>query len=138
MGRAGPLRVGGPPVRRRPAGVIVAGQVGDVVASRAALRNAVLIWFPLLLGVLAVIAYFVIGWTLRPVEELRGAPSGSAPGGGGAAEERLPVPQAADEIRALAVTLNRMLDRLAAGRERDRSGAGTTGTVVNDDAGSTR
>ena len=40
---------------------------------------------------------------------------------GGAADERLPVPEAADEIRALALTLNTMLDRLAAGRERQRS-----------------
>jgi signal transduction histidine kinase len=35
--------------------------------------------------------------------------------------ERLPVPPAADEIRALAVTLNEMLDRLAGAQERERS-----------------
>ena len=64
------------------------------------------------------IAYFVIGWTLRPVEQLR---RGAERISGGGADERLPVPQAADEIRALAVTLNTMLDRLAAGRERQRS-----------------
>ena len=35
--------------------------------------------------------------------------------------ERLPVPPAADEIRALAVTLNEMLDRLADAQDRQRS-----------------
>ena len=66
----------------------------------------------------------MIGWTLRPVEQLRaGAEQISAPralGDGAPREERLPVPPAADEIRALAVTLNGMLDRLAAARERQR------------------
>ena len=88
------------------------------LASQRTLRNALLILFPLLLGLLGVIAYVVIGWTLRPVEQLR---RGAERISGGGADERLPVPQAADEIRALAVTLNTMLDRLAAGRERQRS-----------------
>jgi signal transduction histidine kinase len=117
-GLDGPLRVVAAPGGRPGVSVIVASQVGDVVASQRTLRNALLILFPLLLGVLAVIAYFVIGWTLRPVEELR---RGAERISGGGADERLPVPQAADEIRALAVTLNTMLDRLAAGRERQRA-----------------
>ena len=106
-----------------PLAVIAAVPFGDVLSIRAALRNALLITFPVLLAVLAAIAYRVIGWALRPVEELRAgaeqistlrAPSGKS------AQERLPVPPAADEIRALAVTLNGMLDRLAAARQRQR------------------
>lgn len=117
-GLDGPLRVVAAPGGRPGVSVIVASQVGDVVASQRTLRNALLILFPLLLGLLGVIAYVVIGWTLRPVEQLR---RGAERISGGGADERLPVPQAADEIRALAVTLNTMLDRLAAGRERQRS-----------------
>ena len=126
LGRDEPLRVravtAGPGAN--PVAVIAAVPFGDVLAIRTALRNAVLISSPLLLAVLAAIAYRVIGWTLRPVEELRvGAEQISAPralGDEAPREERLPVPPAADEIRALAVTLNGMLDRLAAARERQR------------------
>ena len=57
-----------------------------------------MITFPLLVGGLAVIAWQVIGWTLRPVEQLRQARSGSARTrriSGPAGPERLPVPAAA-------------------------------------------
>jgi signal transduction histidine kinase len=117
-GLDGPLRAIAEPGGQSGVSVIVAGQVGDVVASQRTLRNALLISFPLLLALLGLVAWFVIGWTLRPVEELR---RGAERISGAAADERLPVPEAADEIRALAVTLNTMLDRLAAGRERQRS-----------------
>ena len=97
---------------------------GDVLATRTALRNALLITFPLLLGALALIAWRVIGWTLRPVEQLRAGAeqiSRTRRISGPAGAERLPVPPAADEIHALAATLNEMLDRLADARERQRS-----------------
>ena len=107
-----------------PVSVIIGLPFGDVLATRTALRNALLITFPLLLAALAAIAWRVIGWTLRPVEQLRaGAEQISRTGRirGSARGERLPVPTAADEIRALAVTLNEMLDRLADAQERQRS-----------------
>ena len=125
LGSDDPLRVravvAGPAAD--PLAVIAAVPFGDILAIRAALRNALLITFPVLLGALAAIAYRVIGWALRPVEELRaGAEQISTlrVAGGESRQERLPVPPAADEIRALAVTLNGMLDRLAAARERQR------------------
>jgi signal transduction histidine kinase len=71
-----------------------------------------------------VIAWRVIGWTLRPVEQLRAGAeqiSRTRRINGPTDHERLPVPAAADEIHALAVTLNEMLDRLAEARERQRS-----------------
>lgn len=117
-GLDGPLRVVAEPGGRPGISVLVASQVGDVLSSQRTLRNALLISFPLLLALLAVVAWFVIGWTLRPVEELR---RGAERISGEAADDRLPVPAAADEIRALALTLNTMLDRLAAGRERQRA-----------------
>jgi signal transduction histidine kinase len=126
LGMSEPLRVlaiqAGPAAA--PVSVIVGLPYGDVLAARKALRNALLLTFPLLLGALAVIAWRVIGWTLRPVEQLRaGAEQISrTPGINRPTDrERLPVPAAADEIHALAVTLNEMLDRLAEARERQRS-----------------
>ncbi len=126
-----PLRVLAVPAgpAAAPVSVIAAVPIGDILATRTALRNALLITIPVMLALLGVIAWRVIGWTLRPVEQLRaGAAQISAPGsldtgsaGAGTREGRLPVPPAADEIRALAITLNGMLDRLAAARERQRS-----------------
>jgi signal transduction histidine kinase len=126
IGISGPVRVRaiqeGPAAA--PVSVIVGLAYGDVLATRTALRNALLITFPLLLGTLALIAWRVIGWTLRPVEQLRAGAeqiSRTRRISGPPGSERLPVPPAADEIRALAVTLNEMLDRLAEARERQRS-----------------
>ena len=126
LGMSEPLRVraiqAGPP--SAPVSVIVGLPYGDVLAARTALRNALLLTFPLLLGALAVIAWRVIGWTLRPVEQLRvGAEQISRTRriSGRTERERLPVPSAADEIRALAITLNDMLDRLAEAHDRQRS-----------------
>lgn len=119
-GIAGPLRVRAVPAGpdENPVTVLVAAPLGDVLATRSMLRTALAVAGPLLLGLMALVAWRVIGSTLRPVEALRrGAEriSGTAP------DERLPVPVAADEIRALAVTLNAMLDRLAAARGRQRA-----------------
>jgi signal transduction histidine kinase len=126
VGASEPFRVRAIPAGSpdAPVSVIIGVPFGDVLATRTALRNALLITFPLLLAALAAIAWRVIGWTLRPVEQLRaGAEQISRTGRirGSAGGERLPVPTAADEIRALAVTLNEMLDRLADAQERQRS-----------------
>jgi signal transduction histidine kinase len=124
LGSDEPLRVravaAGPAAE--PVAVIAAVPFGDVLAIRAALRNALLITFPVLLGTLAAIAYRVIGWALRPVEVLRAGAEQISTLRAGSSEprDRLPVPPAADEIRALAVTLNGMLDRLAVARQRQR------------------
>jgi len=130
-GVAGPLRVRAIPAgpAADPVSVIVAVQVGDVLTSQLVLRTSLMIAIPLLVAALALIAWRVIGWTLRPVEQLRlGAEriGGDARLGLGersepAPAQRLPVPAARDEIQALALTLNDMLDRLAAGRARQRS-----------------
>ena len=126
LGVAEPLRVRA--VRAgsaaAPVSVIAAVSIGDVLATRTALRNALLITFPVLLGALAAVAWRVIGWTLRPVEQLRAGAeqiSGTPGARGDQGAQRLPVPPASDEIRALAITLNGMLDRLAAARERQRA-----------------
>lgn len=116
----GPLRVVAEPAESPsgPVTVVVAQQVRDVLHGERLLRSILLVTFPLLLAVLALIAWLVIGRTLRPVHELR---VGAVRISGEQREERLSVPMAADEIRALALTLNDMLDRLEAARARQRA-----------------
>ena len=100
------------------ASIIVAVPVNDLEASQRVLRNTLLVTYPPVVLIMALIAWRVIGWTLRPVETLR---SGAARISGSDQDERLVVPESADEIRALALTLNDMLDRLAASRGRQRA-----------------
>jgi signal transduction histidine kinase len=98
--------------------IIVAVPVNDIEQSQRVLRNTLLVAYPPLVLIMALIAWRVIGWTLRPVETLR---SGAARISGSDQDERLAVPESADEIRALALTLNDMLERLAAARGRQRA-----------------
>ena len=98
--------------------IIVAVPVNDIEQSQQVLRNTLLVIYPPVVLIMALIAWRVIGWTLRPVETLR---SGAARISGSDQDERLAVPESADEIRALALTLNDMLDRLAAARGRQRA-----------------
>jgi signal transduction histidine kinase len=119
-GLAGNLRAiavrAGPPAASR--SIIVAVPVSDIEQSQRVLRNTLLVTYPPLVVIMTLIAWRVIGWTLRPVETLR---SGAARISGSDQDERLTVPESADEIRALALTLNDMLDRLAAARGRQRA-----------------
>jgi len=98
--------------------VIVAVPVTDVEQSQRVLRTTLLLAYTPLVVIMAMIAWRVIGSTLRPVEMLR---SGAARISGSDQDERLAVPETADEIRALALTLNDMLDRLAGARGRQRA-----------------
>ena len=125
-------RVGlnGPPLRvvgvsagpaNDPQTVIVARSMVDAVRGVGLLRSILLIVFPLLVAALAAVAWRVIDATLRPVESLR---QGAEEITGAGASARLPVPRGRDEIHRLAVTLNGMLDRLEAGRNRQREFVG--------------
>jgi signal transduction histidine kinase len=98
--------------------IIVAVPVTDVEQSQRVLRMTLLLAYTPLVIVMAMIAWRVIGSTLKPVETLR---SGAARISGSDQDERLAVSESADEIRALALTLNDMLDRLAAARGRQRA-----------------
>jgi signal transduction histidine kinase len=98
--------------------VIVAVPVTDIEQSQRVLRTTLLLAYTPLVVIMAMIAWRVIGSTLRPVEMLR---SGAARISGSDQDERLAVPETADEIRALALTLNDMLNRLARARGRQRA-----------------
>jgi signal transduction histidine kinase len=119
LGIDGPVRVVG-----EPAGdggtqtVLVARSMADLTRSVRLLRTTLMVAFPLLLVVLAAVAWRVVGLTLRPVEALR---AGAEEITGGALPGQLPVPDSHDEIHRLAVTLNGMLDRLEAARVRQRA-----------------
>ncbi|MEZ5210735.1 ATP-binding protein [Gordonia sp. (in: high G+C Gram-positive bacteria)] len=71
--------------------------------------------FPLIVAGVGWLTYHLVGRTLRPVEDLR---SHAAEITGGDLSNRLPVPGTGDEIDSLARTMNEMLARLEASRQR--------------------
>ncbi len=98
--------------------VIVAAPAGDIDQAVGVLRISLVAGFAVLLAVAALVAWRLVGATLRPVESLR---TGAAKITGTGSTDTLPVPRANDEIRRLAVTLNDMLARLASSRRRQRA-----------------
>ena len=98
--------------------VIAAVPFTQVQSSIRMLWLAALIGTPVLVAFLAGVNWLVIGGALRPITELRmGAQKISGTGGPG----RLPIPQTKDEVHSLAVTLNDMLGRLEAAKQRQRA-----------------
>ncbi len=99
-------------------GVVV---IGDSLSERdhslASLERLLLIALPLALLVAAFAGYEVAGAALRPVERMRSRAAAISERN---PSERLPVPEARDEIGALGRTLNEMLDRLETGLARER------------------
>ncbi|MEH1098861.1 ATP-binding protein [Micromonospora sp. CPCC 205561] len=119
-GFAGPVRVVAVPAgdAADPRTVLVARSLADARHSAHVVRTILLVSLPLLVVVLAGVAWRVVGATLRPVEALRrGAEEITGRDGAG----RLPVPASQDEIHSLAVTLNGMLGRLESARHRQRA-----------------
>ncbi|HZD02600.1 MAG TPA: ATP-binding protein [Actinomycetes bacterium] len=120
IGEREPLRVIARPAgpAADPVTVIAAASFASATSSIHIVQLAVLIGVPLLLALVAGTAWATVGSTLRPVGELRqGAEEITGMGG----SRRLPLPAAHDEIRRLAETLNRMLDRLEQAGDRQRS-----------------
>lgn len=80
-------------------------------------REQLLVGGPVALLLASVLGYVVAGAGLGPIERMRARAatiSDRSPG------ERLPVPEARDELQRLARTLNAMLDRLDEGLQRER------------------
>jgi two-component system, OmpR family, sensor kinase len=86
-------------------------------SSLTALDRLLLIALPLALLVAAFAGYEVAGAALRPVEKMRRRAATISEAN---PSERLPLPEARDEIAALGNTLNEMLARLEAGLARER------------------
>ncbi|QGN57416.1 ATP-binding protein [Nostocoides sp. HKS02] len=99
--------------------VVAAVPTVDLETSRRVLRTLMLVFFPLFLLLIALIAYRVVGLALRPVDRLR--QGAERIGDSADLTERLPVLAARDEISALATTLNEMLARLSAAHDKQRT-----------------
>ena len=102
----------------RPVSVVASLPLGEVQGLLGALRVALVVVVPLLTALLALAIWVALGRALHPVDQLRRAAAQVAGTGGGGT---LPVPRADDELRALALTLNEMLDRLEVGAARQRA-----------------
>ena len=100
-----------------PAHLVVGASLEDREEALAGLRTALLTGGPLALGLAGVGGYLLAGAALRPVEAMRRR---AAEISADRPEARLPLPPGRDEVRRLGVTLNELLDRLEAGRRRER------------------
>ena len=99
-------------------GTIVFGaSVEDRDEALDGLLAELLVGGPIALLLSSLAGYLLAGAALRPVEAMRRRAAGIAPETAG---ERLPLPQARDEVYRLGETLNAMLERLEAGLARER------------------
>jgi signal transduction histidine kinase len=98
--------------------VIAAVPYSSAADSLAVVAHALIFGTPVLFIVFAGAIWLAVGSTLRPIDLLR---RGAARVTGAGVPADLPVPEARDEVRLLALTLNDMLTRLAAAQQRQRS-----------------
>jgi signal transduction histidine kinase len=116
------LRVTAVPVPVNGETVLVGTSLGRVEQSVHVLRVVALILVPVGILIMGLATYVIVRRTLHPVAGLRqGAEEITV---AGLADQRLPVPDAQDEIQRLAVTLNAMLDRIDAATKRQRTFVG--------------
>lgn len=97
--------------------VVVGRGLDDVADSIEILSNLLALSLPLLLVVLVVVTYMVVGRALAPVEDMRRRVESITERD---LERRVPVPATSDELARLARTMNGMLERLQAARDRQR------------------
>ncbi len=97
--------------------VLVAASLEPASDARRAVVPLLLVGLPALLAVLAAVTWLLTGLALRPVDRMRAEAVGISAADPG---RRLPVPAPADEIRALAESLNDMLGRLEGALVRQR------------------
>jgi signal transduction histidine kinase len=98
--------------------VVAAVPYSSVSSSLSVVAKALVFGTPLLFLLFTGAIWLAVGSTLRPIDLLR---RGAARVTGTAVPSDLPVPEARDEVRSLALTLNDMLDRLAAAQQRQRA-----------------
>ena len=96
---------------------IVGENIDDLRDTVRSLVLALLIAIPLALLVLAVVVWWLVGRTLRPVDAIRREVDEI---GLDELSRRVPVPGTADEVDRLAATMNRMLDRLGVAAAQQR------------------
>lgn len=91
--------------------LVLAVSMDDDAETLTTVATMLAIAVPLLLLLVAVTTWLVVGRALRPVERIREKVDGIT---AERLHQRVPVPETADEIAALATTMNGMLDRLDA------------------------
>ena len=100
-----------------PVVIHIAGTVDDIAESTRVLAASLLVIAPVVAALLAVLVWWLVGRTLRPVEAIRAE---VAVIGGADLERRVPVPPGDDEISGLARTMNGMLERVSTTVDRQR------------------
>ena len=120
-GMSGSLLVVGAPAGPAANRVLVVSAVptAELETNRRVLRTLLLVFFPLFLVLIALIAFRVVGMALRPVDRLR--QGAERIGDSADLSERLPTLASRDEISALAATLNHMLGRLSEANDKQRA-----------------
>jgi signal transduction histidine kinase len=97
--------------------VVVGLNLDAVAEARATVVRALLIGVPSLLMVVGAVTWWIVGRALRPVEGMRAEVDLIS---SRELHRRVPVPRGKDEVARLAAMMNRMLDRLERGQERQR------------------
>ncbi|GAA3214361.1 sensor histidine kinase [Dactylosporangium siamense] len=100
-----------------PRTVLVAQSLDEVNDGTEAILGALAVGMPLLTLVVGAATFLFVGRTLRPVDAMRRQADTITARN---LHTRLPVPATADEIAALATTMNTMLDRIEAATEAQR------------------
>ncbi|MEV6929128.1 HAMP domain-containing sensor histidine kinase [Dactylosporangium sp. NPDC051485] len=94
-----------------PRTVLVAQSIDEIDDGTEAAVGALAIGLPLLTVIVGLATFLFVGRTLRPVDAMRRQADTIT---GRSLHTRLPVPPTADEVAALATTMNTMLDRIEA------------------------
>ncbi len=113
----GALRVLAEPNERRASALLVGRPIGQVNDAVASLKRLMLTAIPVIAALLGGLIWWVVGRSLRPVEDVRrtvGAISEND------LTSRVPVPDTGDEIARLVDTMNGMLDRVEGAVRRER------------------
>lgn len=115
----GPFIAVGVPMKT-PAGartVVVGRSIDNAVEARKTVVRAQIFGVPVLFAVIGVVTWGIVGRALRPVDQMRDEVDRIS---SRELQRRVPSPAGDDEIGRLATTMNRMLDRLERGQERQR------------------
>ena len=97
--------------------VTVAAPLDQVAGSLDAVRRALTIGFPLIVGLVALAAWWTVGRALRPVERIRAEADAI---GASTLHRRVSEPGTGDEVNRLSRTMNAMLERLESAVTRQR------------------
>lgn len=109
------------PGEAEPYALAIDSSLDTVESTLEALERSLVVTGPLLIAFVASLSWLLVGRSLRVVGDLRSEAERIA---FGTLERRIEVPPADDEVRSLAVSLNRMLDRVADGAMRQRAFVG--------------